>query len=71
MSRQREVLPNRTEAREKRLSSRPVAKATYLAFASSGGLVAILSAVVHARSRFDEYMLHMSELGNILSAANL
>ena len=30
-----------------------------------GWLVAVLGTVVHACSRFDENVLHMSELGNI------
>jgi len=57
------VLPNRTEAREKGVSPCPVAKAAHLAFSPSGGLVVVLGTVVHACSRLDENVLHMSELG--------
>jgi hypothetical protein len=46
MSGQREVLPDRAEAREKRLRATRVAKAAHLALAPAGRLVAILGAVV-------------------------
>ena len=42
-----------------------IAKAAHLAFAPAGRLVAVLGTVVHACGRFDENLLHMSELGNV------
>src|SRR5258708_26001435 len=53
------VLPDQTETGEKCLRAFGAAKAAHLPFVSAGGLVAILGAVVHARSRLDEYMLHV------------
>ena len=64
MSGQRELLLDRVEAREKRLRATRIAKTEHLAFSPAGWLVAVLGAVVHARSRFDENVLHMSEFGN-------
>ncbi|MGF6852593.1 hypothetical protein OKW29_001479 [Paraburkholderia sp. CI3] len=57
---QREVLPDRAEARKKHLRATRIAKAAHLAFAPAGRLVAILGTVVHACSRFDRNVLHMS-----------
>jgi len=65
MSGQREVLPDRAEAREKRLCVTRIAKAAGLVFAPAGRLVAVLGTVFHACSRLDENVLHMSELGNV------
>src|SRR5258707_3040027 len=59
MSGQHAVLPDRTETGEKCLRAFGAAKAAHLPFVSAGGLVAILGAVVHARSRLDEFMLHV------------
>jgi hypothetical protein len=74
MSGQREVLPDWAEAREKRLSATRIAKAAHapkevplgdVAFAPAGRLTAVLGTVVHACSRFDEHVLHVSELRNV------
>jgi hypothetical protein len=65
MSGQREVLPDRAKAREKRLRTTRLAKAAHLAFASAGWRVAVLGTVVHTCSRFDENVLHMCKLGNV------
>ncbi len=38
----------------------------HLAFAPAGRLVAVFGTVVNVCSRFDENVLHMSELGNVI-----
>jgi hypothetical protein len=43
----------------------PVCKTAHLAFAPACRLVAVLGTVVHACNRFDENVLHMSELENV------
>ncbi|BFG79802.1 hypothetical protein PTKU46_78360 [Paraburkholderia terrae] len=62
---QREVLPDRAEVSEKFLRATRVAKAAHLALAPARWLVAILGAVVHASSRFDEDVLYLSEFRNL------
>src|SRR5882757_8649 len=49
-----------------RLRATRIAKAAHLAFAPAGRLAAVPGTVVHACGRFDENVLHMSALGNVL-----
>jgi len=65
LSRQREVLSDRAEAREKRLHATRITKTAHLAFGPAGRLVVLLGTVVHACGRLDENLLHTSELGNV------
>src|SRR3979490_821301 len=71
---EREVLPDRPEAREKFLCAFRVAKATHapkevplgdatLAFAR--WLVAVLCAVVQSGGRFDEHVLHVRKFRDL------
>jgi len=62
---EREVLPNRPEAREKFLRAFRVMKAAHATLAFACRLVAVLCTVVQACSRFDENVLHMSERRNV------
>jgi hypothetical protein len=64
MSGQRDVLRVRAEAWEKRLRAMRFPKAAHLTLAPAGWLVAILSAVVRASSRFDKDVLYLSECRN-------
>lgn len=65
---QGEVLTDRTEAGEKRLSTLGIAKALHLALAPARGLVAIFRAV-NAGRRFHEYMFHSGQFGHLAFAA--
>lgn len=65
MPRQREMLPDWTESGEERLRATRIAKSDHLPLTSARRLVAILDTVVHARGRFDEHMLYLSEFRNV------
>src|SRR4051794_31396365 len=62
---EREVLPDRPEAREKFLCAFRVAKAAHTPFAFAGRLVAVLCAVVQSGGRFDEHVLHVRKFGDL------
>ena len=59
MSLQCEVLPDRTEAREKFLCAFRVAKAAHATLAFACRLVAVLGAIVEPGCRFDEHVLQV------------
>ncbi|MDB5789507.1 MAG: hypothetical protein JWQ50_9422 [Caballeronia mineralivorans] len=63
MSGQREVLPDQSMKETPACDAHR--EAAHLVFAPAGRLVAVLGTVVHACGRFDENVLHMSELGNV------
>jgi len=65
MSGKREGLTDRAEARKKCLRATRIAKAVHYVLAPAGRLVAVLCAVVHACSRFDNNVLYLTELRNI------
>ena len=55
---EREMLPDRPEAREKFLCAFRIAKAAHATLAFACRLVAVLCAVVQSGGRFDEHALH-------------
>ncbi len=58
----REVLPDRPEAREKFLRAFRVAKAAHATLTFTRWLVAVLCAVVQSCGRFDEHVLHVRKV---------
>lgn len=66
---EREVLPDRPEAREKLLCALPVAKDPHAALAFARWLVAVLGAVVQSGGRFDEHVLTLASSGIATFAA--
>ncbi len=62
---EREVLPDRPEAREKFLCAFRVAKAAHATLAFARWLVAVLCAVVHSGGRFDEHVLHVRKFRDL------
>jgi RNA-directed DNA polymerase len=63
--RQGEMLTDRAEAGEKRLSTPGIAKALHLALAPACGLVAVFRAVIDPGRRFHEYMFHAGQFGQL------
>ncbi len=59
---QGEVLADRPEALEERLSACQVAKPPHASLAFAGRLMAVLGAVVHAGSGLHEHVLDVGEL---------
>jgi hypothetical protein len=59
MTLERDVLPDRPEAREKLLCAFRVAKTTHSPLAFACRLVAVLGPVVQSGGRFDEHVLHV------------
>src|ERR1700692_3523194 len=62
---EREVLPDRPEAREKFLCAFRVAKAAHATLAFARWLVAVLCAVVQSRGRCDEHVLHVCKFRDL------
>ncbi len=62
MSRGREVLPDRTEARQEHLRSSRHLKAAHAPLAFAHGLMTVLGAIVQARSLIDENVFHVREI---------
>ena len=66
MAFEREVLADGTEAREKRLRALRPAKSSHAPLAFTGSLMAVLGAVVHARTSLHEHMPpHVRELQDL------
>ena len=59
MARQREVLPDRLETREKFLCAFRVAKAAHTTLAFARWLVIVLRLIVQPGNRFSERVLHV------------
>ncbi|MGF6415766.1 hypothetical protein OKW35_003306 [Paraburkholderia sp. MM5477-R1] len=62
MTLEREVLPDRTEARQERLRAPGQAETTHTSLAFTRGLMAVLCTVVDAGGRLDEHVLHVRQL---------
>lgn len=62
---ERDVLPDRSEARQECLRALRVTKATHTPLGFASGLVAVLSPVVQPGCRFDEHVLHDYQLRNL------
>src|ERR1700710_500058 len=62
---EREMLPDRPEAREECLRAFRVAKAAHAALAFACRLVAVLGAIVEPGCRFDEHVLHVRKLRDL------
>ncbi|SAL87630.1 hypothetical protein AWB67_07447 [Caballeronia terrestris] len=62
---EREVLPDRPEAREKFPCAFWVAKAAHATLAFARWLVAVLGAVVQSRGRFDEHVLDVCKFRDL------
>src|SRR5476651_390191 len=60
-----EMLPDRSQAREKFLCAFRIAKAAHASLAFARRLVAVLCAVVQSSCGFDEYVLHVRELRDL------
>ncbi|AME28456.1 hypothetical protein AXG89_32380 (plasmid) [Burkholderia sp. PAMC 26561] len=62
---QREVLANRTKAREILLRAFQVAKAAHATLGFACRLIAVFGSVIKPGSRFDEYVLHARKLRDL------
>jgi hypothetical protein len=62
---EREMLPDRSEAREKFLCAFWIAKAAHATLALTCRLVAILCAVVQPSCRFDKHVLHVRKFRDL------
>ena len=60
-----EMLPDRSQAREKFLCAFRIAKAAHASLAFARRLVAVLCTVVQSSCGFDEYVLHVRELRDL------
>ncbi len=65
----REILPDRPEAREKFLCTFRVAKAAHATLAFARRLVAVLCSVVQSAGGFDEHVLHVRKFWDLGFAA--
>ena len=65
MAREREVLADGTEAREKRLRALRQAKASHAPLALTGGLMAVFGAIVHAGTGLHEHVPHVRKLQDL------
>ena len=62
---EREMLPDRPEAREKLLCAFRIAKAAHASLAFARRLVAVLCAVVQSSCGFDKYVLHVRQFRDL------
>lgn len=65
MTTEREVLANRSEARQECLLPPRQSKAAHASLEFALGRMTVLGAAVHARSRFDENMLTLASSGSV------
>ncbi|CAB3809440.1 hypothetical protein LMG28688_06993 [Paraburkholderia caffeinitolerans] len=65
MSLEREVLPDRTEARKESLRALTIAEATHASLAFARRLMTVFGPVVQPRTGFDECVPDVGELGNL------
>jgi hypothetical protein len=64
MAPEREVLPDRSEAREKRLGAFGVAKSSPAPLTFTRWLMAIFGSIVHLGCRLDEHVFDLCQLGD-------
>jgi hypothetical protein len=64
MALEREVLPDRAEARQEGLRALGPSEAAHAALTFMRGLMTIFGAIVHARAGFDEYVPDVGEPGD-------
>jgi hypothetical protein len=65
MTGQREVLPDRTEARQESLRAFNIAEATHASLAFARRLMAVFRPVIDPRAAFDENVLNVNQFGNL------
>ena len=65
MTLEREVLPDRTEARQESLRAFRIAEATHASLAFARRLMTVFRPVIDPRAGFDEDVLDVSQCGNL------